>query len=89
MQDHTFAVDPSVFKGVKTVYFIFTEASNVKFDAWRFNKEVIDGVKIVKNARNANNTRQHAGSYDLMGRRVKSTPTRGIYVKDGKKILSK
>ncbi len=89
IQDHTFAVDPSVFKGVKTVYFIFTEASNVKFDAWRFNKEVIDGVKNVKSAKNANNTMQHAGSYDLMGRRLKSTPTQGIYVKDGKKILSK
>ena len=89
IQDHTFAVDPSVFKGVKTVYFIFTEASNVKFDAWRFNKDVIDGVKNVKTVKSVGKAIQHAGSYDLMGRRLQDSPSQGVYVKDGKKYLRK
>ena len=41
----TVEVDPTVFNGLKTaVYFVFTEAENVQFDAWQFTEAGSSGI---------------------------------------------
>ena len=45
MTEHTVEVDPAVFKGTKSVYFVFTEANNVQFDAWQFSDAGASGIE--------------------------------------------
>jgi len=45
MTEHTVEVDPAVFKGTRVVYFVFTEAENVQFDAWQFSNSDASGIK--------------------------------------------
>ena len=44
MAETTVEVDPSVFKGVKNVYFVCTAADNLKFDAWQFVESDASGI---------------------------------------------
>ena len=83
--DHTFEVDPSVFQGVKNVFFVFTEATNVKFDSWQFSKTAPDGIQAVS----VTSADSSAPIYDLSGVRRSSQPSKGIYIKNRKKILAK
>ncbi|MBP5514023.1 MAG: family 43 glycosylhydrolase [Bacteroidaceae bacterium] len=59
--DHTVELDPTVFQSVKTVYFVFTSATNVQFDAWRFT-ESADAVSSLTS------TPSETASFDLSGR---------------------
>lgn len=84
-KDFTFAVDPTVFKGTRTLYIGFPNAKNVFFDTWQFSEEDLTAVSAV-----AKKPATSGQTYDLSGRRVsKSTKQRGIYIKDGKKIAVK
>ena len=83
MEEHTFEVDPSVFQGLKNVFFVFTEASNVKFDSWQFSDTSSDGIQKVTESE------QSAPIYDLSGVRRPTPPTHGIYVKNRKKYVNK
>lgn len=67
-EDHVIEVDPAVFRGVKTVYFVFTSATNVQFDAWQFTKQDPDAVALPTST--APST---VATYDLSGRRL-TTP---------------
>ena len=44
MTETTVDVDPSVFKGVKNVYFVCTSGDDVKFDAWQFTESDPDAI---------------------------------------------
>lgn len=82
MAQTTVEVDPAVFKGVKSVYFVFTAADNVQFDAWQFAESGANSISTVRNA----SPTPDDGYITLSGQRV-DRPSRGIYIKDGKKVL--
>ena len=75
-EDHVINVDPTVFKGVKTVYFVFTSATNVQFDAWQFTNEQPDAIALPTNT-----TPSTVTTYDLSGRRLTTRhPRHGIVI---------
>ena len=75
-EDHVIDVDPAVFRGVKTVYFVFTSATNVQFDAWQFTKQDPDAVALPTST--APST---VATYDLSGRRLTTLhPRQGIVI---------
>jgi arabinoxylan arabinofuranohydrolase len=75
-EDHVIDVDPAVFRGVKTVYFVFTSATNVQFDAWQFTKQDPDAVALPTST--APST---FATYDLSGRRLTTPhPRQGIVI---------
>ena len=75
-EDHVIDVDPAVFRGVKTVYFVFTSATNVQFDAWQFTKQDPDAVALPTST--APST---VATYDLSGRRLTTPhPRQGIVI---------
>ncbi len=75
-EDHVIDVDPAVFRGVKTVYFVFTSATNVQFDAWQFTKQDPDAVALPTST--APST---VVTYDLSGRRLTTPhPRQGIVI---------
>ena len=82
MAQTTVEVDPAVFKGVKSVYFVFTAADNVQFDAWQFAESETSGISKVHIA----SPIPSDGYVMLSGQRVVK-PSRGIYIKDGKKVI--
>lgn len=43
-EDHTIALDPAIFNGLRSVYLVFTEATNVYFDAWQFSNAETEGI---------------------------------------------
>ena len=84
--DHTIDLDETKFKGVKTVYFVFTESTNdnVQFDAWQFSEDSSTGVKELHATPSASVVK---GIYDLGGRRLQETNTNhGIVIVNGKKV---
>ncbi len=83
LEDHTFEVDPTVFNGVKNVFFVFTEASNVKFDSWQFAETAPSGIKDI-----TTETLKSGAIYDLSGARLKGKPSRKIYIENGKKHIA-
>ena len=85
--DHTIDLDETKFKGVKTVYFVFTESTNdnVQFDAWQFSEDSSTGVKELHATSSAPVVK---GIYDLGGRRLQETNTNhGIVIVNGRKYL--
>jgi arabinoxylan arabinofuranohydrolase len=82
LEDHTFEVDPTAFNGVKNVFFVFTEASNVKFDSWQFSETAPSGIKDI-----TTETLKSGAIYDLSGTRLKGKPSRKIYIENGKKHI--
>lgn len=62
--EKTFEVNPELFKGVKTVYFVFTAAENVQFDSWQFTS-LSTGIE--DKSSGSSYDRQY---YDLSGRRL-------------------
>ena len=82
--EHTTELDATKFKGVKTVYFVFTESANdnIQFDAWQFIECPPDGIQTVRTPQTFPNT------FDLSGRRLQQTSTRhGIVIEKGKKVI--
>lgn len=79
-----------IFEGMDTSATIYCRASEVENI-----KEIYDGVVLpledytsgIRTTEYLSGT--HAPAYDLQGRRVNGQPTKGIYIKDGKKHVKK
>ena len=91
MEDHTFEVDASKFKGVKSNFYIaFTAADNVYVDAWQFSDSSSAGISAVGEVEDL-----PSASYDLSGRHLgESGASRGIVIEQyqdakGKKYARK
>jgi arabinoxylan arabinofuranohydrolase len=86
--DHTVELDPEVFKGVKNyVYIVFTAADNAYFDAWQFFDSQTDAIQVPHAAAEASDG---GPLFDLNGRRLsKQANSRGIYIRNGKKVVVK
>ena len=66
MEDHVMEIDPTVFKGTKTFLFlVFTQATNVQFDAWQFSDAEASAITAV-----SDDTALPVALYDLNGRRI-------------------
>ncbi|MBP5338825.1 MAG: family 43 glycosylhydrolase [Prevotella sp.] len=84
--DYTIDVDETKFKGVKTVYFVFTESTNnnVQFDAWQFSEDLPTGIFEIHNSKSVPAVK---GTYDLGGRRMQKTSSQhGLVIKNGRKV---
>ncbi|MBR5749099.1 MAG: family 43 glycosylhydrolase [Prevotella sp.] len=80
MEDHVFEVDPTVFKGTKNLFFIvFTQADGVQFDAWQFFETAPSGITSIPDA-----TTEPSARYDLNGRRLSSTSSKGLVIEQYK-----
>ena len=84
LEEHTIDVDPTLFKGVKKLFLVFTEANNVQFDAWQFAPNGEDGINNVNLSDG-----QPSVIYDLSGTRLQEKPHGGIYIENGKKHIAK
>ena len=83
MKEQTIEVDPTQFKGTKSVYFVVTAADNFYVDAWQFTEVGSTGIQ---NIRHQTSDVRHQ-TYDLSGRRLTdSQQHHGIIIKNGKKI---
>jgi arabinoxylan arabinofuranohydrolase len=82
--DYTISVESSLFKGVKKVFFLFTEANNVYFDAWQFSKEDAAGIQAL-----VSNDETTRSVYDLSGKKYNSNQgmKSGVYIRNGKKVV--
>ena len=65
-EDHVIDLDPTVFTGIKSIFFVFTEATNVQFDAWQFS-QIANGINEIVNSKPVN--RKY---YDLSGRPIQN-----------------
>ncbi len=76
-EDHTVEVDPEKTKGVKSMYIIFSNATNVRFDSWQFTEAESTGIDSpAADAKAAGTTRY----YDLSGRRISPSEMKGKVV---------
>ena len=83
MEEQTIEVDPTQFKGTKSVYFVVTAADNFYVDAWQFTEVGSTGIQ---NIRHQTSDVRHQ-TYDLSGRRLSGAQQHhGIIIKNGKKI---
>lgn len=83
MKEQTIEVDPTQFKGIKSVYFVVTAADNFYVDAWQFTEVGSTGIQ---NIRHQTSDVRHQ-TYDLSGRRLSGAQQHhGIIIKNGKKI---
>ena len=77
MEDHVFEIDPEVFKGTKNLFFlVFTEATNVQFDAWQFYETAPNAI----NPLSTLNSQLSTHIYDLNGRRVQNANRSGLVI---------
>jgi arabinoxylan arabinofuranohydrolase len=65
--DETIEVNPETFKGVKTVYYVFTAAEGVQFDTWQFSN-IPTGIESPKDSNPHPMFLNH--KTDLLGRPV-------------------
>ena len=85
ISEHTVELDPTLFTGVKSVYFVFTKATNVQFDSWQFFEPQPNSILVpyALPEKSANTP-----MFDLNGRRMdKQSYGRGIYIRNGKKVI--
>ncbi len=84
--NHTVSVDPTLFKGVKKIFFMFMEATNVYFDSWQFSLEQPSGIQPF-----VSTEKTPSPVYDLSGRKHLSNQglKSGVYIRDGKKVVVK
>ena len=83
MKEQTIEVDPTQFKGIKSVFFVVTAADNFYVDAWQFTEVGSTGIQ---NIRHQTSDVRHQ-TYDLSGRRLSGAQQHhGIIIKNGKKI---
>jgi hypothetical protein len=75
-EDKVISVDPAVFKGKRNLYFVFTEAKKVQFDAWNFSHEDASGIVPIRTAEG-----EPKALFDLNGHRLTDgTPYRGVVI---------
>lgn len=85
MEEQAIEVDPTQFKGTKSVFFVVTSADNFYVDAWQFTEQGATGIQELKANTQQPSTSTH--TYDLSGRRLSGAQQyRGIIIKNGKKI---
>lgn len=65
MEDHVIDVDVTRLKGIKSLYFLITSATDAYLDAWQFTESGADGIQTVEH-----NSVVKRQSYDLTGRAV-------------------
>ena len=84
--NHTVSVDPTLFKGVKKIFFMFMESTNVYFDSWQFSLEQPSGIQPFVSAE-----KTPSAVYDLSGKKHLSNQglKSGVYIRDGKKVVVK
>ena len=84
--NHTVSVDPTLFKGVKKIFFMFMEATNVYFDSWQFSLEQPSGIQPF-----VSTEKTPSPVYDLSGRKHLSNQglKSGVYIRNGKKVVVK
>lgn len=84
--NHTVSVDPTLFKGVKKIFFMFMESTNVYFDSWQFSLEQPSGIQPF-----VSTEKTPSAVYDLSGRKHLSNQglKSGVYIRDGKKVIVK
>ena len=84
--NHTVSVDPTLFKGVKKIFFMFMESTNVYFDSWQFSLEQPSGIQPF-----VNTEKTPSAVYDLSGRKHLSNQglKSGVYIRNGKKVVVK
>ena len=84
--NHTVSVDPTLFKGVKKIFFMFMESTNVYFDSWQFSLEQPSGIQPF-----VSTEKTPSAVYDLSGRKHLSNQglKSGVYIRDGKKVVVK
>ena len=76
LTERTVEVDPTVFNGVKTVYFVFTDGTNIYFDNWQFSESLPDAVAVPAAA-----TKAPDATYRLDGTPVSRTAQpRGLII---------
>jgi arabinoxylan arabinofuranohydrolase len=76
MEDHVFEIDPETFKGTKNLFFlVFTEATNVQFDAWQFYETAPNTISAVPTE-----TTLPSAQYDLNGRRLQNANRSGLVI---------
>ena len=84
--DHTLTLDTAAFTGVHNVYFLFTQAKNVMFDAWQFSNEATAGIPSAQHRSDRSD-----GMFDMQGRQLTGTKAqRGVVIEaytgaDGKR----
>ena len=72
-EDHILDIDTTAFTGVKSVFFVFTEAKNVQFDAWQFQEKLANDIHHVSpNAQHPSSTTT-TRRFDLSGRQLPNT----------------
>ena len=75
-EDHVMELDPAVFKGTKNLLFlVFTQAENVKFDAWQFYETAPSAITAVPGA-----AAEPSARYDLNGRRLSDAAGKGLVI---------
>ena len=76
--DNVIEVDPEVFKSKHNLFFVFTEADKVQFDAWNFSHEpATNGIFPIR----TNETQKPTALFDLNGHRLTGgTPYRGVVI---------
>lgn len=75
MEEHDTNIDPTPFKGVHDVYFVFTAADKVQFDAWQFSAEQTTGIQQVVPTQSSDSK-----LYDLSGRLINNNASKGIVI---------
>ena len=76
-KDFDFELDPAAFKGLKNVFFVFTESTNVQFDSWQFTEYDPASIETVGTEENITGRKV----YDLGGRRLTNgNKHRGIVI---------
>lgn len=86
MQDHTFEVDATKFKGVKNLVIAISAGDDVYVDAWQFTEADATGIQSTPLTAHPSPLTSK-GTYDLSGRKLTGAQQhRGIIIKQGKKI---
>jgi arabinoxylan arabinofuranohydrolase len=83
LDNHMIELDATKFKGVNSVYFVVTSATNVYIDAWQFTVAGTDGISEDVRWKKEDG---RGAVYDLQGRRILGNHHNGIVIKNGKKI---
>ena len=76
-EDYVVSVNTAKCKGVKQVYFVFTDADGVQFDAWQFEENNPDGIESV-----VSHPQKPVEKYDLSGRRISNNSAQSGVVID-------
>jgi arabinoxylan arabinofuranohydrolase len=84
MEEHDTNIDPAPFKGVHDVYFVFTAADKVQFDAWQFSAEQTTGIQQVVHPQSSDSK-----LYDLSGRRINNNTSKGIVIEQSTDVNGK